>query len=333
MKKNNKIIMIILILIIMIFSILLICNKNEFPFKNIFNKIKISTDKILNKKDIDNIYLGKDNYLLKKYEKPVNNKKIVKKLNDLYKELNYINMNLMLVPTSISINSDLLPKNAFTYNEKKTIDYIYDNINFDSINVYDVLKLHNKDYQMYYRSDINWTTFSAYYAYLEFAKINNINAYNLDSFDINVLTEKFNGNLVNKTNDYLCGNDTIYQFELKNSSYELKYHDTKKKTNSLYNLNSIKNKYNVFLDGNHDLIEITNKKNNNNKELIIIKDSYANSIIPFLINHYEKIYVIDLEYYNGSLIKLINDNKNIKDLLVLYNVNELDEKLSLIKIK
>ena len=55
--------------------------------------------------------------------------------------------------------------------------------------------------------------------------------------------------------------------------------------------------------------------------MFLIKDSYANSLIPILAPHYEKIYVLDLRYYNGSLFSLmeqyVTDEK--VDVLVLYN--------------
>ena len=62
-----------------------------------------------------------------------------------------------------------------------------------------------------------------------------------------------------------------------------------------------------------------------NKEIIVIKDSYANSLIPFLVNHFKKVHVIDPRYYNLSITSYLKENPNIKDGLIIYNANGLDD--------
>ncbi|MDP4160914.1 MAG: DHHW family protein, partial [Bacillota bacterium] len=88
-----------------------------------------------------------------------------------------------------------------------------------------------------------------------------------------------------------------------------------------YNLESLnaKDKYSVFFGGNHGLIKITTNLLGG-KKLLIVKDSYANSLIPFLIGHYNEIYIVDPRYYAEDLSNLVKTNK-IDDLLILYNVN------------
>jgi hypothetical protein len=54
--------------------------------------------------------------------------------------------------------------------------------------------------------------------------------------------------------------------------------------------------------------------------LLVIKDSFANAFVPFLIPEYDNIYMIDLRYYNGDMASYIQENE-ITDVLVLYNVS------------
>lgn len=308
---------------------------DHFPFRDAFMSIKTATVKALGMNDANGVYFAKDDYLIMNYNEPKKNDIIIERLNNFYKELNYINMNLMLVPTSVSINKDLLPKNAPTYNEKDTINYIYNNINFDKINIYDELVKRNEDYQMYYRLDHHWTTYAAYYAYVEYAKNNNIDYYSLNKFEVEEVTNSFNGTLYSKVNDYTRKSDSIHIFTLPNTSYSVYYADDNKTTESLYEYDYLdkKDKYAVFFGSNHSLIEITNNVIKSSKELLVIKDSYANSLLPFLINHYEKIYVIDPRYYKKSISEFIKENSNIKDLLFVYNVNTLDENLGMVTIR
>lgn len=308
---------------------------DQFPLRDYFMELRTKIDILLGKQDIDNIYLGKDDYLLKKFNEPKNSDKIIKVLNDFNEKVNYVNMNLLLVPTSISINDDLLPKNAPTYDEIDSINYFYNKINFDTIKTYDILKEQNKNYQMYYKLDHHWTSFGAYYAYTKYASANNINAYTLNSFDIEEVTNDFKGSFYSTTLDNSRNSDSIHIFKRNNTSYSVKYMDTNKGSDSLYNMDYLdkKDKYSLFLDNNHSLIVITNNNLNNDKELIVIKDSFANSIIPFLINHYEKIHIIDPRYYRKSISEYIKENKSIKDGLILYNINSIDTDKGILSLR
>ena len=79
----------------------------------------------------------------------------------------------------------------------------------------------------------------------------------------------------------------------------------------------------MFFGGNYPEIKISTEKIND-KNLLIIKDSYANSFIPFLLNDYENICVIDLRYFKEDLEQYINDNK-ITNVLILYNIENFSQ--------
>lgn len=307
---------------------------DHFPLRNTFISIKTFSEKILGKNDVNDVYFADDDYLIQSYKKPVNNDRIVKVLKKFQDELNYVNMNLMIVPTSVTINKDLIPFAAPTYSELDTINYIYSQVNFDKIQLYDTLMEHKEDYQMFYRLDHHWTSFAAYYAYVEYAKHNNIEYYSLNSFDIEKVTDSFNGTLYSKTNDYTRKSDSIHVFSLKDSDYTVYYSDIDRKTDTLYEKSYLekKDKYAMFLNNNHALIEITNNKLKNSKELLVIKDSFANSLVPFLVNHYEKVYVIDPRYYKKSISGFVKE-KDIRDVLFVYNVNGLDNDLGILSIR
>lgn len=300
---------------------------DHFVGRDAFMNIKTFYEKISGKNEINKVYLGKDNYLIEKYNKPVNNDKIIKSLNNLYHELNYINMNLMLVPTSITINKDKLPKNAVTNNQLDTIEYIYDNINFNTIDITKTLMEYNKKYQMFYYLDHHWTTYAAYYAYQVYCYNNLLEPVPIYEFDVKEVTKDFNGTLYSKSNDYSRKPDTIALFLYDKYSYSVNYVSKDIIKDSLYEMDYLntKDKYSVFLDNNHPLIVVTNNEIKTKAEIAVIKDSYANSMIPFLANHYKKVHIIDPRFYKLSIIQYIKDNININDMLILYNTNTIDE--------
>ena len=85
------------------------------------------------------------------------------------------------------------------------------------------------------------------------------------------------------------------------------------------------------MDGNHKLVNIKTK-GDYNKRLLIVKDSYANSFIPFLTKHYGEIDVVDLRYYTDDLNSLI-ESDGITDVLFLYNVNTFNDDNSIMNIE
>lgn len=55
------------------------------------------------------------------------------------------------------------------------------------------------------------------------------------------------------------------------------------------------------------------------KRLLIIKDSYAHSSAPFVINHFEEVYMINLRYFNMKPAEFAK-SREITDILVLYQI-------------
>ena len=93
------------------------------------------------------------------------------------------------------------------------------------------------------------------------------------------------------------------------------------KDGALYDLSALeqKDKYELFLGGNYGQCVITTGIENE-KHLLLVKDSFANSFVPFLTGDYETITMIDLRYYRGSMAELAAEADNI---LVLTEVTNL----------
>ena len=100
---------------------------------------------------------------------------------------------------------------------------------------------------------------------------------------------------------------------------------------SLYDTSYLlkKDKYSYFLGGNKSLITIDNYKGSG--DILIIKDSYANCFVPYVVKDYRRVHVIDPRYFNKSISEYIKEN-NIKEVLFVYNVLTLDEDLGILNI-
>ncbi len=304
---------------------------DQFPFREEWVSLKTKIYKLSGQDMINDVYLAKDNYLINRFKNNINQDKIINVLNEFQSNNPNLNIEILLSPTATSIYEEKLPKYNINKSEKDMINYYYKHLNFKTINIYNTLNKEKNNYELFYKTDHHWTSYGAYFAYQEYCLNNNINYYNLDELNITKVSDTFLGTLYSKvfTNKIY---DDIYKINVNNYDVTLKYLD--KTTNDFYQKKYLqeKDKYSYFLGPNEPIIEITNNKLDDNSELLIIKDSYANSFIPLIANHYQKIIVIDPRYYNLKISDYIKDH-NIKNVLFLYNINNIDTDIGIIKIR
>lgn len=296
---------------------------DHFPYRDKFVGIKTEFEKeSLLKKKINNIYICKDDYYIENYDKPENTDRLINTFNKFVKNTN-IKPDLMFVPTAVTIYSDKLPKYASPYSQLDEIDKIYSGVNTNNIDVYTDLMSEKDNEPLFYKLDHHWTTDGAYIGYAVYCRAKGITPLDKSEFDIKTVTEDFKGTVYSKLNDYSVKSDSIKVYN-KKLNLTVMYDNTE--SSSLYSEKYLatKDKYSYFLDNIHSYIEITNNDIDTEKELVVAKDSYANSMIPFLVNHYKKIYVFDPRSYKGSISEFCNEHKNVEDILVLYNMNTID---------
>ncbi|MGF7060200.1 DHHW family protein [Brassicibacter mesophilus] len=309
---------------------------DQFAFRDFWIGVKSSCERILGKRENNDVYLGDDGYLIQKFSKPDDegfDKKIAA-INSFANTTSNVNKYLMLVPNSIKVLEDKLPNNAPTDDELIYIDRVKkslnDNIKF--VDIYDTL-YSKKDEYIFYKTDHHWTTKGAYYAYQKLSKDMQYTPHEKSYFDINEITDSFYGSLYSKSGFRNIQPDSIELYIPKSDeNYVLEYYDENRVSESIYDMESLnkKDKYTVFFGGNHSLIKISTNIDGD-KKLLLVKDSYANSMIPFLVAHFSEIYIVDLRYYDDSLNQLI-ENNDIDNVLILYNVISFFEDPSVVDI-
>ena len=301
---------------------------DQFMLRNMFIKIKSSFDISLGSTESNNVFMCKDNYLMENISKAdakkmENNYNSLAKLKQLYPN---INMDFMLVPNAANIMSDKLPLFAVTDDQNKQMDDFFKKIQSIGINPVDVratFKKNKEEIELYYHTDHHWTTDGAYLAYQDFAKKNKLNS-NI-KYDALAVKNDFRGTLASKSG-FTNGLNDMIKIYLPKEGQNYKnsvifYSDTKEKTTEFYKLNNLKKKdtYTVFGGSNHPIYSIKMPVSSQRK-LLLIKDSYANSFIPFLSQDYREIIVIDPRYFFDDISEIIKAN-GITDILFLYNAN------------
>ncbi|MEG2457310.1 MAG: DHHW family protein [Bacilli bacterium] len=284
---------------------------DHFPLRDNFRNIKALTNKYLfASTDNNNIFI-KDNYIFemnyKLNEQAINN--YIKNVN------NFIDIN----STNNNIYYSIIPdKNYYLNDTHLKLDYDLminklSKINTKYIDITSSLSL--KDY---YKTDIHWRQENLKEVLNTLGKALNQNfTFNYKENNYNNFTgalySKAALNIEKDTLTYLT-NDIVDN--VKVTHYE------KNKGNTIYKkdeLNKI-DSYNIFLSGPTSLVTLNNNKQNNNRELIIFRDSFTSSLAPLLIENYSKITLIDLRYISMSVIKEII-NFNNKDIIFLYNTS------------
>lgn len=305
---------------------------DHFPFRDFFMGVKTGFELAIGSKEINDIYIAEDGYLIEKYQKPQNTEKIIRVFNGLAESVTEAEVYLMLVPTASEIYADKLPKNAPVNSQLATLTEIYGAVDCEPVMVAEALaEQKDGEEELYYRTDHHWTSYGAYLAYQEFCKVRGLDPVELTALEEKVVTEKFKGTIYSKVNDYTRDGDAITIYENSAQKLTVNYTDTGEVTDSLYNYEYLekKDKYSFFLNNIHPLIEVTNESADTDRELVLIKDSYANCMVPFLVNHYSKVYVIDPRYYKNAVSELVNENTVRTDVLLLYNMNTIDTDLGI----
>lgn len=303
---------------------------DQFIMRDSWISIKTKMDLMMGKKEFNNVYLGESDQLFEKFMPSQENKEIQELLNAFVAEQKQ-KISLMLVPNPIEILKEKLPYGVVTKSQSEYLLELKNGLD-EKMQWIDMMEpmLEHKDEYIYYRSDHHWTTLGAYYGFEQFANAKKINI-NADDWKSSLLSNSFYGTLASKSGYNSKTADEVYAYlpTQDTLSYVVKYIEEQKKSSSVYQSENLykNDQYSVFLNGNHPLIEI-DTTSKYDKRLLIIKDSYANAMIPFILPYYSKIVIVDPRYFSADIQDLIDEDE-ITDILFLYNVNTFYQDTSL----
>lgn len=299
---------------------------DQFLFRDFWVSLKAGTDRLLGKTQGNGVYLGKDGYLMESFQPPSQeqlNATAGAMINFAQKHPD-LKQYALITPNSVNILSDKLPAFAPAADQNPYLDAMKSSLEpagVTFIDVRDTLTKH-KDDGIYYKTDHHWTTEGAYYAYLTAAGAMDINTGTV-SYEQAPVTKDFKGTLSAKSGFRSGKKDQIDVFFPKGDAVSsiVNYVDEQQKSASFYDTSKLKtrDKYALFFGGNYAQVKISTPIEEN-RTLLILKDSYANCLVPFLAPHYRTIVMVDPRYYYGNLEELIQV-EGIQEVLYLYNAN------------
>ena len=201
--------------------------------------------------------------------------------------------------------------------------------NVKTIPLHDVMMSHRTEY-IYFRTDHHWTALGAYYAYVQFCTAKGITPHNLSDYEVSQFPG-FLGSFYNdggKPDAMKNDPDTVNAYHPVSATASMKYGDNENSTLTggqvIFDEStaSASLKYGTFIMGDNPFTVIENSEVSNGESCIVVKESFGNAFVPFLVDHYQTVYVVDYRYYSGSVTQLARD-KGVKDVLFVNNLSAI----------
>ncbi|GKV70171.1 hypothetical protein NCCP2716_26690 [Sporosarcina sp. NCCP-2716] len=310
---------------------------DQFVSKRFWTGVKASAQKLTLKQDNNGVFYGKDGYLLEPFrptagQLAANSESLARFAGGLPADVRVFGL---LAPTSVGMYPEKLPAFAQTDDEVQAIRKA-EALTGDGVTWIDAAAAlqADKSGQIYFRTDHHWTVQGAYAAYRAAAAEMGLTPYGKEEFDIRTVSNSFKGTFDAKANDPSISAEPLDVFLPKfEMTYRVDYDGDGSGMDSLYDWSFLdkRDKYSLFLGGNHRAVTIRSSASNDRK-LLVIKDSYAHSFVPFLANHYGQIEMVDLRYDHRSMRKLIEE-EGIDDVLILYNIATFADDQNLIWLR
>ena len=299
---------------------------DQFVGRDMWRKLKVMVDRIGGSRLENGVYIGTNGQLLEQIEVADENHLAanIKAIKSFSESQSKIPVRMMLVPDAANVLNHSLPALAKPEDQTQMFSMVRKDLG-DSVEWIDVsteLNKHKTE-KIYYKTDHHWTTLGAFYAFQAAAPSLGIEGDLSGKYVSHAVSNSFNGMLASKSGVNLGEKEQIdiYVPTEEDTDLIIDYVDEGKRSTSLYDSSKLKEKdqYTVFLGGNSSLLDIRTVSTST-KRLLLVKDSFANSFIPFLTPYYREIVVVDPRYYSGTINDLM-DSYRISEVLFLYSGN------------
>lgn len=295
---------------------------DQFPLRDQWTGLKARTEQVLGKREFNGVYLC-GHALISKVDPPQGgleekNLSYVSRLA----ERTELPVYLGLIPSAAEIRREDLPKGAESWDQAAFIARGLELEGVESIDFLTPLAAHAGE-DIFYRTDHHWTTLGAYYGYAAMMdalgrgeEVLEQEAYERRSFP--PVSNGFQGTLYSQSGVHWLEPDSM-EFWVEDHFEVSSWRSGKEETSSLYDFDKLgeKDKYSAFLGGNQPLCVIRNPEGTG--KLLVIRDSYADSMAPFLALHFEEVHLLDPRYYRYSAAKYAEDN-GLDAIAVVYSV-------------
>ena len=286
---------------------------DQFPLRDGWMALKTKYEYLLGQREFNNVYLCGDT-LISKLADTSRGEKNLGYLTKLV-EKSGVPVYLGLIPTAAEIWRDKLPAGAENFDQLAYLEQAK-SVGANWVDMAGVLSAH-RDEQIYYRTDHHWTSLGAYYGYTAL-----MDAMGLESLPLGekeTVSETFNGTLYSTSGVHWLPSDTIDRYV---SSEGITVENVLSgEMGGLYDDSYLaqKDKYSSFMGGNNPLYIIKNPNAATDITLLVVRDSYSDSLAPFLSQSFSEVHLLDLRYYKTA-VAAYAETAGVDAIFVCYSV-------------
>lgn len=289
---------------------------DQFPFREYFVGWKTRIQGLIGIRENNGVYLGDEGMLFQAYEERdlSENLEGINRFMEKYK----IPTECMIIPTKGAVYPSRLPKDAPLPDERKIIGEIQKKLKCSVCSPLEIFR-ENQDSELYYFTDHHWNGEGTVLAYEKWCEIKGVTPLSREDIQRETVPN-FYGALYSSGGYRNLPADEFHLIRPRKRLW-VDYGNAKK-THDFIDEGKVKekDKYAAYLGGNFDYLLI--RTGNPGKRLLLIKDSFANALIPLLAEHYSEIHVVDLRYVRKSIGEKMND---VDEVLILYNLKNFME--------
>lgn len=307
---------------------------DQFVGRDFWMKISTALQRAVGFQDLGGVYIGKDGYYFERVldshlseTRYINNLHYLEQFSQTYD----LSACFLPVPSKGTVLKQQLPDHAVLYDADKLFKQAEQQLQQTAFSDVRLLFLNkSSNSQLYFKTDHHWTMDAAYLAYTAWCGMYGHSILPLAKFSPKCVSEDFFGTLYSKAPDFGTQPDLLF---LPSDIPDAEIAIDAKPADSIYNWDKLKtkDKYGVYFGGNFGRIDIRAKNRCDGGTLLVIKDSFANSLVPFLMADYAHIILIDFRYYNQPLSGLMQEIQP-DEALILYEISNFAQDTYFFKI-
>ena len=295
---------------------------DQFVLRDGWVAAKAFSEKLVGKSENNGVYFCDDSTLISRFDEPDANR-LERNLNNVVKFMNNDKVTVPvyfgLIPTQARIWADKLPAGAPNADQGQIMAQAAQTVGENFIDLTQALESH-KDEAIFYRTDHHWTSLGAYYGYRGLSQALGYDPIPLTDYTKTTVSTEFYGTTFSNSGVRWVKPDEMDIYVPADGIEVTSTFSGTPEEGTLYAWEKleIKDKYTFFMGGNQSL-GVVKTGNTDKPKLLIIRDSYTDSLVPFLTPHYSEIHLVDLRYYKQSIAGYIQNN-GIDAALILYSV-------------
>ena len=180
---------------------------------------------------------------------------------------------------------------------------------------------------IWYKTDHHWTTLGAYHAYAAMGDLLGYTPASIGDFTVELAADDFRGTTYSASGfNWIAGEEMHFYRYAGDTDFAVEIlvnGEVKRTLDGFYDRDYLgkKDKYAAFLSANNGHMRIRAASGEERPTLLLIKDSFAHSVVPFLARHYD-LEILDLRYYKSSVADFMAQNR-VDGVLILVGLDTL----------